>query len=109
MIAPISGALSALGPQAVIGPLNSPAGAAGSAAPATGSTSFSGQLSSAINSLDQSQQTASVDSQGLATVTIADPTQAVTAVENASLEMDLAAQIRDKLVTATNTIFQTQV
>jgi flagellar hook-basal body complex protein FliE len=109
MIAPLSGALSALGPQAAIGSLNSPAGAAGAAAPATGSTSFSGQLSSAINSLDQSQQTASVDSQGLATGTIADPTQAVTSVENASLEMDLAAQIRDKLVTATNTIFQTQV
>jgi flagellar hook-basal body complex protein FliE len=106
-------ALSALGPQAAIGALQSPAAATGAApgaaTPATGSTSFSSQLTGAINSLDQSQQTASTDAQGLSTGTIADPTQAVTAVENASLEMDLAAQIRDKLVTATNTIFQTQV
>jgi flagellar hook-basal body complex protein FliE len=110
MIAALSGTLSALGPQAVIGPLNSPAAAPGSITTgATGSGSFSSQLTGAINSLDQSQQTASADSQGLATGTISDPTQAVTAVENASLEMDLAAQIRDKLVTATNTIFQTQV
>jgi flagellar hook-basal body complex protein FliE len=33
----------------------------------------------------------------------------VTAVENASLEMDLASQIRTKLVDSVNTIFQTQV
>jgi flagellar hook-basal body complex protein FliE len=33
----------------------------------------------------------------------------VTAVEEASLSMDLASQISNKLVTATNTIFQTQV
>jgi flagellar hook-basal body complex protein FliE len=105
-------ALAALGPQAAIGSLQSPAAltaTAPDAAAPTGSTSFSSQLTGAINSLDQSQQTASTDAQGLSTGTIADPTQAVTAVENASLEMDLAAQIRDKLVTATNTIFQTQV
>jgi flagellar hook-basal body complex protein FliE len=106
MIAPLSGALSALGHQAVIGPLNS-SGAA--ATGATGSASFGSQLTSAISSLDQSQQTASADAQGLATGTITDPTQAVTAVENASLTMDLASQIRDKLVSAENTIFSTQV
>jgi flagellar hook-basal body complex protein FliE len=112
MIAPLSGALSALGPQAVIGPLSSSGaaatGAAGSTG-ATGSASFGSQLTSAISSLDQSQQTASADAQGLATGTISDPTQAVTAVENASLTMDLASQIRDKLVSAENTIFATQV
>ena len=48
-------------------------------------------------------------SEGLATGQLSDPTQAITAVENASLSMDLAAQIRDKLVSAENTIFQTQV
>jgi flagellar hook-basal body complex protein FliE len=109
MIAPISGALSALGPQAVIGPLNSSGTAATATTGATGSASFGSQLTSAISSLDQSQQTASTDAQGLATGTVTDPTQAVTAVENASLTMDLASQIRDKLVTAENTIFATQV
>ena len=118
MIAPLSGALSALGPQAAIGPLTSTAtsgaasaGAAGSVGSvgSVGSASFGSQLTSAISSLDQSQQTAAADSQGLATGTISDPTQAITSVENASLAMDLAAQVRDKLVSAENTIFATQV
>jgi flagellar hook-basal body complex protein FliE len=47
--------------------------------------------------------------QGLATGQLSDPTQAITAVENASLAMDLASQIRTKLVDATQNIFQTQV
>ena len=38
-----------------------------------------------------------------------DPTKAVTAVENASLSMDLASQISSKLVTDLNTLYQTQV
>jgi flagellar hook-basal body complex protein FliE len=112
MIAPLSGALSALGPQATIGPLTSTAtsgGASAGAAGSAGSASFGSQLTNAISSLDQSQQTATADSQGLATGTISDPTQAITSVENASLAMDLASQVRDKLVSAENTIFATQV
>ena len=102
MIPPITGALSALGPQATVGQA-----ASGSAA--NHATSFSGQLTSALSSLDESQQSATTAAQGLATGTISDPTQAVTAVENASLAMDLASQVRDKLVAAENTIFTTQV
>jgi flagellar hook-basal body complex protein FliE len=109
MIAPLSGALSALGHQATIGPLTSTATGGAAPAGAAGSTSFGSQLTNAIGSLDQSQQTATADSQGLATGTIADPTQAITSVENASLAMDLASQVRDKLVSAENTIFSTQV
>jgi flagellar hook-basal body complex protein FliE len=70
---------------------------------------FGGALSNAISSLEQTQANATNAAQGLATGQLSDPTQAVTAVENASLSMDLAAQIRDKLVSAENTIFQTQV
>jgi len=33
----------------------------------------------------------------------------VTAVENASLSMDLASQVSNKLTTAATTLFQTQV
>jgi flagellar hook-basal body complex protein FliE len=107
MIAALSSALHALGPQAVIGPLSSPA--AGEATAPAGAGSFGSALSNMIGSLDQTQQTAASDAQGLATGTITDPTQAVTSVENASLSMDLAAQVRDKLVAAEQQIFTTQV
>ena len=119
-------------PQA-LGPLNlsewsvgglcgGPSGAAGTASPSavlcttdpsavsgTNSGSFSTALASAIDYLDTSQTNATSAAQQLATGTATDPTAAVTAVENASLAMDLASQIRTKLVDATNQIFQTQV
>jgi flagellar hook-basal body complex protein FliE len=107
MIPAISGALGQLNPSEwSVGGINStPTNAAGQA----GAGSFGGALSNALGSLEQTQASATQASQGLATGQLSDPTQAITAVENASLSMDLAAQIRDKLVTAENTIFQTQV
>ena len=48
-------------------------------------------------------------SQQLATGQLTDPTQAITAVENASLAMDFASQIRNKIDDAATTLFQTQV
>jgi flagellar hook-basal body complex protein FliE len=78
-------------------------------APASGSGSFGNALSNAIGSLEKTQDTASTAAQQLAMGTATDPTQAVTTVEEASLSMDLAAQVRDKLSTAESTIFQTQV
>jgi flagellar hook-basal body complex protein FliE len=98
-----------------VGSLGGGAGTAGTGAidapsgATSGSGSFGGALTNAIDSLDKTQATATQAAQGLATGTLTDPTQAVTAVENASLSMDLAAQIRDKLTTAESTIFQTQV
>ena len=71
--------------------------------------SFSGTLTNAIDSLEQTQVQGTNAAQGLATGQLSDPTQAITAVENASLAMDLASQIRTKLVDATQNIFQTQV
>jgi flagellar hook-basal body complex protein FliE len=110
MIPAISGAINALGAGGVgsVGSLGS-AGSVGSTTGAGSAQGFSGALSSALNSLETTQANATSASQGLATGTISDPTQAITAVENASLSMDLAAQVRDKLVSAENTIFQTQV
>jgi flagellar hook-basal body complex protein FliE len=110
VIGAISAAVHALGAQAQIAPVRSaaPADATG-AAGAAQSTSFSSQLTSAIGALDKSQNVASTDAQGLATGTISDPTQAVTAVENATLAMDMASQIQSKLVTAANTLFATQM
>jgi flagellar hook-basal body complex protein FliE len=75
----------------------------------SGDGSFGSALTGAINSLDQSQVNATDASQQLATGQLTDPTQAITSVENASLAMDLASQVRTKLVDAVNTVFQTQV
>ena len=110
MIPAIASAVHALGAQAAISPLGSvgSVGSVSETAP-TGDASFGSALTSAVGSLNQSQQTATVASQALADGTATDPTQAVTAVENASLTMDLAAQVRDKLVGAEQTLFATQV
>jgi len=72
-------------------------------------SSFGGALANAIDSIEQTQATATQASQALATGQLSDPTQAVTAVENASLEMQLASQIRTKAVDAANDIFHTQI
>jgi flagellar hook-basal body complex protein FliE len=77
--------------------------------PTGGTGSFGDALTGAINSLDQTQVNASNTATQLATGQISDPTQAITAVENASLQMDLASQIRTKLADDINTVFQTQV
>ena len=109
MIPAISG-VSALGSGASIGSVGSIGSPSSVAQPAkTGSASFGSALSSAVNSLDQTQNTASSAAQGLATGTISDPTTAVTAVENASLAMDVASQIQNKLISAETTLFGLQV
>ncbi|MGA2011396.1 MAG: flagellar hook-basal body complex protein FliE [Solirubrobacteraceae bacterium] len=109
MIPAISGAIGPLGAGewkvGSVGALDGTDAATGTAA----AGSFGGMLSSALSSLNSTQAAATTASQGLATGTITDPTQAVTTVEDASLAMDLASQIRDKLVDAEQTIFQTQV
>jgi flagellar hook-basal body complex protein FliE len=112
MIPAISSAVHALGAQAHIGSIGSAGlGGTSSATAAAGpaSSSFGSQLTNAIGALDKSQNTASTDAQRLATGSISDPTQAVTAVENATLSMDLAAQVQSKLVTAADTLFSTQM
>jgi flagellar hook-basal body complex protein FliE len=107
VIPAISAALGPLDPSEWgIGGVGS-APAAGGAA--SGSGSFANSLSGALDSLQATQDNAASASQALASGTATDPTQAVTAVENASLAMDLASQIRTKLVESVNTIFQTQV
>ena len=116
MIPAISGAIGPLGPSewgvGSVGPLGSTPGAVqdpNAIAGPAGGNSFSGTLTNAINSLEQTQVQGTNAAQGLATGQISDPTQAITSVENASLAMDLASQIRTKLVDATQNIFQTQV
>lgn len=114
MIPAISGAIGPLGPSEWgVGSVGSTPGVAQDPNAIAGTTggdgSFSGTLTNAISSLEQTQVQGTTAAQGLATGQVSDPTQAITAVENASLAMDLASQIRTKLVDATQNIFQTQV
>jgi flagellar hook-basal body complex protein FliE len=112
VIPAISGAIGPLGSgEWSVGGVGSlgQSGATGAGA-ATGSDgSFGSALSGAINSLETSQANATTASQQLATGQLTDPTQAITSVENASLAMDLASQIRTKLVDAVDQVFQTQM
>ncbi len=87
------------------------AGEAGTSTPVSGSeeAGFSGALTHAISSLEQTQRSADGAAQGLATGTISDPESAVVTVEDAQMAMQLASQIRSKAVEAAQTIFQTQV
>lgn len=106
-----------------LGPGEWSVGGIGAAAPSAGATaaaatapsgtsggqSFGDALTNAIDSLESTQAAATQAAQGLATGTITDPTKAVTAVENASLAMDFAAQIRNQITTDATSLFQTQV
>lgn len=112
MIPAISGAVGPLGASEwSVGGVGSVGqnGTAGTAATGSGDGSFGSALTGAINSLEASQASATTASQQLATGQLTDPTQAITAVENASLAMDLASQVRTKLVDAVNQVFQTQM
>ena len=71
--------------------------------------SFGDALTNALGALETSQANATQASQQLATGQATDPAKAITAVENASLAMDFASQIRNQIDSAATTIFQTQV
>jgi flagellar hook-basal body complex protein FliE len=113
VIPAISGAIGPLGPSewsvGGIGSLGQGAASAGTGAAAGTGGSFNDALTGAINSMDQTQINASTAAEQLATGQSTDPTQAITSVENASMAMDLASQIRTKLADAVNEVFQTQV
>ncbi len=103
-------------PAIGIGPLGAGEWNVGGVGSATGASSggggggsFGSALSNAINSLDATQTNAAQSAEQLATGQISDPTQAITSVENASLAMDYASQLRNQITTAATTIFQTQL
>jgi flagellar hook-basal body complex protein FliE len=84
-------------------------GSLASSGSGSGSGGFGSMLTNAISSLDASQQTAASDSTALATGQASDVTQVVTDVEKASLDMQLAVQVRDKAVDAYQAIMQMQI
>jgi flagellar hook-basal body complex protein FliE len=77
--------------------------------PSESGTGFGGMLGEALESLANSQTEAAAGAQSLAAGTAEDPTAVVMAVERAQLSMQLASQIRTKLVEAAQDIFHTQV
>ncbi len=70
---------------------------------------FGSMLTSAISSLNDSQNTASTDSVALATGQASDVTSVVSDVEKANLEMQLAVQVRNKAVDAYEEIMRMQI
>lgn len=83
------------------------AGAAGAAEGAGGG--FGSMLTNAIGDLQKTQEAASTASTELATGKTEDLSSVVTAVQEASLSMELASQVRNKAVEAYSEIFHTQI
>jgi flagellar hook-basal body complex protein FliE len=102
-------------PSIAIGSLGTSIGGLGAslpsatATPAASGKSFGDALTNAIGSLENTQANATQAAQQLATGQATDPTTAITSVENASLAMQFAGQIRNQIDTAATTIFQTTV
>lgn len=83
--------------------------AAKAAEPVDPTGGFGSMLTNAVGNLEKTQQNAAAQAQALATGQTQDVTSVVTAVQEASLSMQLAAQVRNKAVEAYTEIFHTQV
>ena len=102
-VPPISG-MQVTGPEWQV----DPAGAA-PAQPQGAGGGFAGMLGKQVSALDGLQADAASASQALATDQAGDLNAAVMAVERARLAMQLAVQVRGKLVDAYQDVFHTQV
>ena len=118
MIVPAVGGLaaklseSAIGASGAQGTSGVGVGGLGGGVEGTGgaqSPSFGKALTSAISSLEGTQQSAASAAESLATGTATDPESAVVTVQDAQMAMDLAATLRTKATEAAQSIFQTQV
>jgi|HubBroStandDraft_1064217.scaffolds.fasta_scaffold191080_3 flagellar hook-basal body complex protein FliE len=111
IIPPIGGLGSelALGQSAAATPGGAGATGVSAGGEAAGAGGFGSELTEAISSLEQTQDSASGAAQALATGTVSDPESAIVTVQNAQMAMELAAQLRNKATEATQSIFNTQV
>jgi len=91
------------------GGLTQAASSGAGAATGAEATGFGGELTEAVSALEKTQNSASSASQALATGNVSDPESAIVTVQDAQLAMEMASQIRNKVVEATQSIFQTQV
>jgi flagellar hook-basal body complex protein FliE len=109
---PVESITGLTGPEWQIAPVEQPAavgepGAEGGAA--AGGSGFGAMLGDALSSLTQTQVEAAEGAQALASGTVQDPTAVVMAVERAQLAMQLASQVRTKIVESAQDLFHTQV
>ena len=84
-------------------------GAAPASSPGSGGGGFAKALADQIGKLDASQADAAQQAQQLATGKAQDISSVVLAVQKSSLEIQLATQVRNKLVEAYQDIFRMQV
>jgi flagellar hook-basal body complex protein FliE len=103
---PIDPSFSIGGPEWQLGGVGNVGGADAAAPSGNG---FGDMLGKAIGSVATDQENASAASRALATGQASDPTAVVMAVERAQLSMQLASQVRNKVVEAAQDIFHTQV
>ena len=107
---PIDPTMGVSGAEWQIAPVEQPPGIGEAAAPAPDAAGgFGGVLGDAISALTKTQTDAAVGAQQLAAGTVEDPTAVVMAVERAQLAMQLASQVRTKVVEAAQDLFHTQV
>ena len=92
-----------------VGPLVENAGPSATGSSSTSGGGFGQMLSNSISKLDQAQTSADQQVQDLATGDAQDLSSVVMSVEQASLEVQLASQIRNKAVDAYNDIFRMQI
>jgi flagellar hook-basal body complex protein FliE len=114
-VGPIDPSIAAMGAEWQVPGVSSLDGAlpdvsqgAADAAAAPGET-FGQMLAGQVEALQGLQNDAAQQSQALAAGQVDDPSEVVMAVERARLGMQLASQIRTKLVEAQQDIFHTQV
>ena len=116
-VGPIDPSMAAMGAEWQVPGISGLDGATGEGAgagTATQSTdgpseSFGSMLADQVQQLQGLQTDAAAQSQALAAGEAVDPSSVVMAVEKARLGMQLAGQIRTKLVEAQQEIFRTQV
>jgi flagellar hook-basal body complex protein FliE len=112
-IGPIDPSMAVSGPewsiQGVQGVGDGVEGAGAAGAAGAPQESFGQMLSNQVGGLQNLQTDAAQQSTALASGQAADPSQVVMAVERARLGMQLASQIRTKLVEAEQDVFHTQV
>jgi flagellar hook-basal body complex protein FliE len=110
---PIDAISGISGSEWVVAPTEQPdtigAPDAGSAAGGGDARGFGSLLGDAVSSLTKTQTEAADGAQALAAGSVNDPTAVVMAVERAQLAMQLASQVRNKVVEAANDLFHTQI
>ena len=108
MPAPIDPSLAIGGAEWQIAPIEG-VESSSEATQATSGGGFGTLLGDALGQLTKTQTEAAAGAQSLAAGTAQDPTAVVMAVERAQLSMQLASQIRNKIVESAQDIFHTQI